>query len=94
MAPSRALHRIPSEPLSCNTYFFTPPNCGGRRCRGPPLNDIAGRKYIAGRPPNNADNLARWIRDPRQVDPLTAMPQLGVSEADARDMAAYLLTLR
>jgi len=42
------------------------------------------------RPPN----LIRWIQDPPGVDPLTAMPKLGVSEADARDIASILYTLR
>jgi cytochrome c1 len=32
----------------------------------------------------------RWIQDPPAVDSATAMPNLGVSERDARDMAAYL----
>jgi cytochrome c1 len=36
----------------------------------------------------------RWIRNPSEVDPQTAMPLLGVSEADARDISAYLLSRR
>ena len=58
---------------------------------GPPLKDLAQRKYIAGSLPNNTANLVRWIRDPAAIHPLTAMPQMGVTESDARDMAAYLL---
>jgi cytochrome c len=38
--------------------------------------------------------MIRWIRDPRAVDSLTAMPNTGVTPADARDIAAYLYTLR
>ena len=52
----------------------------------------AARKYIAGHLPNSAANLARWIRDPRQINPHTAMPAMDVTESDARDMAAYLLS--
>jgi len=35
----------------------------------------------------------RWLRDPKSIDPWTAMPDLGVSDRAARDMAAYLATL-
>ncbi|WP_229503816.1 c-type cytochrome [Massilia putida] len=57
---------------------------------GPPLDAIRSRGYIAGVLPHDTDNLIKWIRHPRQVVPGTAMPELGVSEAEARDMAAYL----
>ena len=49
---------------------------------------------IAGKLANTPDNLVRWIRQPKTVKPLTAMPDMGVSEGDARDMAAYLATLQ
>jgi cytochrome c2 len=57
---------------------------------GPPLDEIRSRGYIAGVMPHTADNLMKWIRHPREVVPNTAMPELGVSESEARDMAAYL----
>jgi cytochrome c len=57
---------------------------------GPPLDEIRSRGYIAGVLPHNADNLIKWIRHPREVVPNTAMPELGVTQAEARDMAAYL----
>jgi cytochrome c2 len=61
---------------------------------GPPLDNIASRVYLAGHLPNSPANMVRWIRYPQQVDPRNAMPDMGVSERDARDMAAYLYTLR
>lgn len=61
---------------------------------GPPLGSFADRRAIAGRLPNSADNAARWIRDPQDVDPRTIMPDLGVTEQDARDIVAYLYSLR
>ena len=61
---------------------------------GPPLAGLATRTLIAGRLANTPDNMVRWLRHPRAVDPLTAMPDLEVTEADARDIAAYLATLR
>ncbi len=60
----------------------------------PPLMAYAERGFVAGVMANNADNLIAWIMDPPAVDPLTAMPNLGVTREDARDMAAYLYSLR
>jgi cytochrome c1 len=61
---------------------------------GPPLTSMASRSFIAGVLENNPSNMIRWIQDPPGVDEKTAMPNLGVSQAEARDMAAYLYTLR
>lgn len=36
--------------------------------------------------------LARWIRAPQSLKPDSAMPALPMSEADAQDMAAWILT--
>jgi cytochrome c2 len=59
---------------------------------GPSLKEIRQSGYIAGVMPNSAGNLVKWIMDPREVDPKTAMPDLDVTEAEARDIAAYLYT--
>jgi mono/diheme cytochrome c family protein len=61
---------------------------------GPPLQGLASRSLIAGKLANTPDNLMLWVRDPKAVKPQTAMPDMGVSETDARDIAAYLATLR
>ena len=74
-------HRIPGVATAHGTF-------------GPPLTAIGRRIYLAGHLPNTADNLVRWIRAPQSIDPATAMPNLSVGEAHARDMAAYLSTLR
>lgn len=60
---------------------------------GPPLEGWARRDFIAGAVPNTPDNLIRWIMDPDIIEPGTAMPDLDVGEAEARDIAAYLFTL-
>ncbi|RYF59468.1 MAG: c-type cytochrome [Comamonadaceae bacterium] len=52
------------------------------------------RSYIAGRLPNNAEMLTRWITDPPALVPTTAMPRMGVSPDQAQAMAAYLFSLR
>src|SRR5690606_36993247 len=58
---------------------------------GPPLKDMALRAYIAGVLPNTTENLVRWLLDPPAIDPLTAMPAMGLSVGDTKDIAAYLL---
>lgn len=60
---------------------------------GPPLFFWSRRTYIAGEVPNTPDYLVRWIEVPQAIEPGTAMPNLGVPEKAARDMAAYLYTL-
>jgi cytochrome c1 len=59
----------------------------------PPLNFFSRRTFIAGELPNNFENLVRWLRDPPAVEPGTAMPVLGLTREQARDIAAYLYTL-
>ena len=66
----------------------------GDRVAAPTLAGLAGRMYIAGLLPNSPENLIRWIEDPTAIDPQTAMPDVGVTPSDARDIAAYLYTLK
>jgi cytochrome c2 len=57
---------------------------------GPPLGGIRQRVFIAGVLPNTAENLIGWIVSPRTFSPRSAMPVTGISEAEARDVAAWL----
>jgi cytochrome c2 len=59
---------------------------------GPPLDGMALRTIIAGHLANNPSNMERWIRNPQNVSPGTAMPDLAVGERDARDITAFLYT--
>jgi cytochrome c len=61
---------------------------------GPQFAHMGRRGYIAGKIPNIQIWMTEWIEHPQQLKPGTAMPNLGVSERDARDIAAYLDTLR
>lgn len=61
---------------------------------GPPLHKMALRGYIGGVLPNTPADMVRWLQNPPAVDPRTAMPNLGISEAEAKDIAAYLYTLK
>jgi cytochrome c1 len=61
---------------------------------GPSLKGVSRRTYLAGRLSNTPQNMVRWIRNPQQVDPETAMPEMNVTEQDANDLAQFLYTLR
>ena len=76
---------------SCHTIPGVP---GATALVGPNLQQVASRMYLAGVLPNTLDNMVRWLQHPRDVDPLTAMPNLNVTDADARDIASYLYTLK
>src|SRR4051812_12703258 len=54
------------------------------------LSGVTDRLYLGGVANNNPDNLIRWIVNPKQFDPRTAMPVTGIIDSEARDVAAYL----
>ena len=88
------LGQIEIRKYGCNTCHQISGVPGARGLIGPRLDGIGQRYYIAGEIPNTPNNLMLWIEHPRQVEPHTAMPEMGVSEQDGRDIAAYLYTLR
>lgn len=90
--PSRGREVIAA--YGCGTCHTVPGVDNATGLIGPPLGDIGRRMILAGQLPNTPDNMIRWIRQPQQVESHTAMPNLNVTERDARDMAAYLYTLR
>lgn len=78
----------------CGSCHSIPGIPEARGLVGPPLILMGRRTYIAGEVPNTPDNLVQWLQDPKSIEPNTAMPKLGLSEAQARDIAAYLYTLQ
>ena len=78
---------------ACRSCHIIPGVTGGPVHVGPSLEGIAGRATIAGKLRNTPENMALWLRETQQVKHGTAMPQLGVTQQDARDIAAYLATL-
>jgi cytochrome c2 len=80
-----AIHRYGCT--ACHTFPGLQP-AEGRA--GPGLEEFRSRVFIAGRLPNTPEQLMKWIQDPREIDPETAMPDLDVTDADARHIAAYL----
>lgn len=75
---------------SCHAVPGVPSQTTGK---GPSLEGFGQRSYIAGRVPNEPAALQQWLQDPQSLVPATPMPDLGVSPADARDIAAYLMSL-
>ena len=74
----------------CSSCHVVPGVRGARGLVGPPLTDFRHRAYIAGTAPNTPENLILFIRAPEALRDGTAMPNTGVSEIDARHLAAYL----
>jgi cytochrome c2 len=81
------------ERFGCASCHAIPGVRGSRGNVGPPLDHIGSRTFVAGMLRNNPANLVRWIRFPQGVVPGNAMPDMGVTEEQARDIAAYLYTL-
>lgn len=77
----------------CGACHQIPGLHGARGLVGPPLAGMGDRTTIAGVLPNTADAMVRWVRTPQAVVPGNAMPDMGLSEAQARDVAAYLESL-
>ncbi len=62
---------------------------------GPRLDgNFSRRVFVGGVLANNPKNLIRWLRASRQINPHTAMPSTGITEQQARDVAAYLYALK
>lgn len=57
---------------------------------GPSLENYAAGRFIAGKLPNTAANLERFVESPQQVIPGGQMPDLQIGPNGARDIAAYL----
>lgn len=85
--------RVAIHQYACRGCHVIPGVAGSDLHIGPPLQGIASRRHIAGRLPNTPEAMVAWIRHPRRIDPESAMPDVGVTEQDARDIAAYLATL-
>ena len=86
--------RMAIDRYGCSSCHTIPRVRGADALVGPPLDRIGSRTYIAGVLENSPENMIRWILDPPAVDPRTAMPNLRVSEVNARDIAGFLYTLK
>jgi cytochrome c len=78
----------------CTACHIIPGVRQGRGVIGPPLDNWGERTIIAGQFPNEAQNLISWLMAPQAMIPGSAMPDMGVTWQDAKDMSAYLFNLR
>jgi mono/diheme cytochrome c family protein len=93
-APDAARGKLALTQYGCHGCHRIDGIVGPETHVGPPLHDFARRLTLPGARPHTPAQLVQWLRDPQAIDPQTAMPDLGVTARDARDMAAFLATLR
>lgn len=77
----------------CGSCHTIPGVTRARGLVGPPLTGFGSRVYVGGVLYNTPENVMSWVKDPPGISPKTAMPNLGVTDRDARDIAAFLYTL-
>ncbi|QGZ67051.1 cytochrome c oxidase subunit II (plasmid) [Paraburkholderia acidisoli] len=62
--------------------------------QAPDLTHLLSRRLIAaGALPNSPHNVMDWIAHAQEIKPQALMPDIALSPADGRDLAAYLATL-
>lgn len=61
---------------------------------GPSLAGFGERAFIAGKLPNRAPLLADFVRDAPSLVPDSGMPAVPMTTSEARDIAAWLESLR
>jgi cytochrome c2 len=80
--------------LGCVACHEMPGFRGTKPQVGPSLAAFAQRSFVAGVIENTPDHVTQFLRDPRSIAPRSAMPKLRMTERQARDLAAFLYTLR
>jgi cytochrome c2 len=78
----------------CTSCHIIPRVDGPRGQIGPSLEHVAARQVLAGTLPNNPQNMIQYLQNPQLVGAQNIMPNLGVKPDEARDIAAYLYTLK
>lgn len=82
------------QQYGCASCHDIPNVSGPKGMVGPPLTGIGSRQLIAGRFPNTPENMINYLKNPQAADPVNAMPNLGLTDTQARDIAAFLETLK
>ncbi len=78
----------------CGACHAIPDVGGAGGTAGPALERFGRLSYIAGGIPNVPPRLVAWLLDPPALKPGTTMPDMGLTEQEARHIAAFLYTLR
>jgi len=79
----------------CNVCHVVPGVEGPQGSLGPSLAGVASRPALSfNTVQNTPENLVKYIQNPAALNPQSSMPPIGLTDADAKDIAAYLLTLK
>jgi len=92
-AGDAAAGRAALEKYECGVCHFIPGVRGARGQVGPSLGEYRRGPYLSGKHPKTPERVAAWIVDAPAMAPATAMPSVGVTPAEARDIVAYLFTV-
>jgi cytochrome c2 len=90
--PKRGMALI--KHYGCGSCHLIPKIADAKGNVGPPLLHVGTRTYLAGFISNSPENMARWIQNPQKALPGNAMPQMGVTPQESRDITAFLYTLK
>jgi cytochrome c1 len=90
--PKAGVHEITRT--GCGACHTIPGIAEANGLVGPPLTQMGRRTYLAGVLRNTPDNMMVWLQKPQKVVPGNAMPDMGLSEQQARNITAYLYTLK
>jgi putative membrane protein len=90
--PGRGAEQIVA--IGCGACHTIPGITGADALVGPPLDKMGRRIYLAGLLRNTPDNMIAWLRNPQRIVPGNVMPDMHLTQEQARDIAAYLYTLK
>lgn len=79
----------------CNVCHIIPGVEGPQGSLGPSLQGLGSRPTISmGAVQNTPANLVQFIQNPAALNPQSSMPPMAIAENDAKDLVAYLVTLK
>ena len=81
------------EKYACQACHVIP-GLGDGGSLGPDLTGFASRPRLNGRVPKNPQAVAAYLQNPIAIDAQTSMPAVGMTESEAKDIAAFLETLK
>jgi len=103
VAQQRAAPGEPSGPAATGKAVFAGSACVGcHTIKGvsagvlaPDLTHFGSRSMFgAGMWPTTPENVAEWVKDPQRLKPGVKMPALGLTDEQAKAVAAYLVSLK
>ena len=90
--PATAEGRELFRTLACAGCHTIQNLTAGKFPGAPDLTNLASRPQIAGVLPMSLENLERWIANPQQEKPGTAMPDLNLDAETVRAISQFLIT--